>query len=125
MKVLLADGNQTVRDALKVFVAQKLNCSDIVEARTAEEFASAAERMTPDLLIVDWQLAKNDLRLVFRKLRGRNPAIRLVVLSSDTGVQQMAIKSGCDYFIHKGGTPEQFLSVLDGISIPRHRRDRY
>lgn len=123
MKVLLADGNQSVRDALRIFVAQKLKCSDIVEARTSEEFASAAERITPDLVIVDWQLGMSSLRPIFGKLRKRNPSIRFVVLSAGTDVQRAALESGCNYFVHKGGTPEQLLSVLDGVSIPGNKPD--
>lgn len=123
MKMLLADGNQTVRDALRIFVAQKLKCSDIVEARTSEEFASAAEQIMPDLVMVDWQLGMSSLRPIFGKLRKRNPSVRFVVLSAEADVQQAALESGCDYFVHKGGTPEQFLSVLDGVTIPRNKHD--
>jgi two-component system response regulator DesR len=111
MRTVLADGQPTVRDALRILVTQGLGMSVVDEAGTLQALQRQVRAHRPDLAIVDWDLLARSAS-VLSGLRACSPGLRVVVIGLRPGMRPAVLASGADGFVSKVDAPEVVLDVL-------------
>lgn len=112
MEILIADSHDQVRFALRVMLSRQPGLQVVGEATDASQLLSQARSATPDLVLVDCELPGLSDMGGLAAVRQAYPVLRLVVLSSQPGVRQVAVGNGVDAFVSKSDPPERLLAVI-------------
>lgn len=112
MRILIADGQKSVRHALVVLLATQAGLQIIGEASCGEELLSQASTVDADIALVDWELPGLAELGGWAALRKRYPALLIVALSGRPGVRRAAQMAGVEAFVSKGDPPERLLAVM-------------
>jgi DNA-binding NarL/FixJ family response regulator len=112
-RVLLADGNVTVRSAVRLLLEQLAGATVIIQ-ETAEphDLVAQARAGSPDLLLVDWEFCRSDPAALVTRLREVCPGLKVIVLSSHPEAQAPALAAGVDGFVYQGDPPERLVEAL-------------
>jgi DNA-binding NarL/FixJ family response regulator len=110
-RTVLAEGQSTVRDALRDLVTQGLGMRVVGEARTLQMLQRQVQARRPDLAIVDWDLLTQSAS-VLADLRACSPGLRIVVIGLRPEMRRAALAAGADGFISKVDAPEVVVGVL-------------
>ena len=116
MRTVLADGQPTVRDALRILVTQGLGMNVVDEAGTLQALQRQVRAHRPDLAIVDWDLLARSAS-VLSGLRACSPGLRVVVIGLRPGMRPAVLASGADGFFSKVDAPEVVLGVLQACPM--------
>jgi len=111
MRTVLAEGQATVRDALRILVTQGLGMQVVGEAKTLQTLQSQVRAHRPDLAIVDWDLLAQSAS-VLAGLRASSPGLRIVVVGLRPGMRPAALAAGADGFVSKVDAPDVVVGVL-------------
>jgi DNA-binding NarL/FixJ family response regulator len=114
MRAIIADGEPTVRYALRDLLTQGLDMQVVGEADAALALQREVQQHKPDLVIVAWNLVVTDAKSVLAGLRDSSPGLRVVVLGLRPETRHVALKAGADEFISKVDAPEFVVRVLRG-----------
>ena len=116
MRILIADDQADVRSALGLLLMQEPNLQVVAEATDAIGVLLAAEKETPSLVLLDWELPGAPSASLVRVLRNRWPQLRVIALSSLPEARSAAINAGVDTFVDKGDPPDALLEALRKVS---------
>jgi DNA-binding NarL/FixJ family response regulator len=126
MKVLVVDDHALIRDALRGVLKELKGDASVVEAADSRQALRLTDE-NPDLglVLLDLNLPDGSGFDVLAELRGRHPAVSVVVLSalSDRDSVARALDLGATGFIPKSASREVMLSALrlvfsGGVYIP-------
>jgi len=118
IRLLLVDDHQLVRDGLK---ARLGDIGDIVvlgEAANAEDALAAAERLQPDLALVDVGLpGMNGIELT-SAFAARFPALRVLILSmyDSRGYVQSAMRAGARGYVLKDAPSAEIIAAIRAVA---------
>lgn len=112
MRILIADGQKSVRHALTVLLSTQAGLQVVGEASCSEELLSQASVVDADVVLVDWELPGLAELGGLAALRKRYPALPFVALSGRPGVRRAAQMAGVEAFVSKGDPPERLLAVI-------------
>lgn len=112
MRILIADGQKSVRHALTVLLATQAGLQIVGEASCGEELLSQAGAIDADIVLVDWELPGLAELGGLAALRSLCPALLIVALSGRPGVRRAAQIAGVDAFVSKGDPPERLLAAM-------------
>lgn len=113
--IFLAESERHVLDALRLLLEQQADFEMVGEARSAEGLLAHACRISPDLILLDWNLPGFHPPRLIPALRECCPAAVLVALSVKPEHEKSAREYGLDGFISKQLPPEAFLDSLNTI----------
>ena len=82
IRVLIADDHAVVRQGLRTFLGLQEDIEVVGEAADGEQAVAEAERLAPDVVLMDLVMPRMDGVVAIRRLHERVPAARAVVLSS-------------------------------------------
>jgi two-component system, NarL family, response regulator NreC len=111
MRAVLAEGQPTVRDALRILVTQGLGMQVVDEAGTLQALERQVRAHRPDLAIVDWDTLAQSAS-VLEGLRACSPGLRVVVIGLRPEMRLAALAAGADGFFSKVDAPEVVVGVL-------------
>jgi DNA-binding NarL/FixJ family response regulator len=114
-KIFLAEGEIHVLEALRLLFQQQTDYEVLGEARSAESLLAHACKLSPDAILLDWNLPGFHPQRLIPTLRECCPAAKLVALSVKPENEKVAREYGLDGFISKQLPPEAFLALLDAI----------
>lgn len=112
MRILLADGQDRVRYALRALLAMQVDTEVVAEATNIAELFDQTRRTLPDLILVDWELPGLVMSDALPRLRATNPSIQVVVLSGQPEARAAAQAAGADGFVSKAQPPDRLLDAL-------------
>lgn len=112
MRILIADGQKSVRYALTVLLATQPGLQVVGQASCGEELLSQAGAVDADIALVDWELPGLRELGGLAALRRRFPALLIVALSGRPGARRAAQLAGVEAFVSKGDPPERLLAVI-------------
>jgi two-component system response regulator DesR len=112
MKILIADDQADVLNALKVLLEQQDGHFIIDEAEDMNSLLTKVEEMKPDILLLDWELSNRDMADVVPEIRRLAKDIRIVAMSVSPEAESMAKYAGADAFVSKGDNSDMLLSVI-------------
>ena len=103
-KVLFVDDYKTTRDVLKDWLAKEFPRMGIAEASSAKEALEKVDSYLPDLVFMDIRLPDGSGLDLTKQIKGKYPAINVVVLSSyDSSMYDpIAKRNGASRFLCKG-----------------------
>jgi len=114
IRVLIADDHAVVRQGLRTFLDLQDDIEVVGEAADGEEALAAAERLLPDIVLVDLVMPKLDGIDVIRRLREHAPAARAVVLTSFIDDDRLfgVLRAGAAGYLLKDVQPQELVEAI-------------
>jgi len=112
MRVILADGHQNVRTALRLIIEEEPEWHIAAEAPNAGLLLSLIAQNPPDLVLLDASLPGRRMEDLLTELRHTYPKLMIIILSGRPENHRPAMHSGANAFVSKGHPPEDLLQTL-------------
>lgn len=114
IRVLLADDHAVVREGLRGFLALQEGIEVVGEAADGEEALVAAERLEPDVILMDLVMPRVGGVEAMRRLRERLPRARVIVLTSFTDDEQLlpSLRAGAAGYLLKNVQPQELVRAI-------------
>ena len=114
-RVLLCDDSPQIRELLRIVL--ELEGNEVVsEAENGREAVDEAERLQPDVVVLDLSMPVMDGLEALPEIKRVAPHARIIVLSgfdNDRLVSQ-ALALGADHYVPKGGDPNEIVDAVAG-----------
>jgi DNA-binding NarL/FixJ family response regulator len=111
-RLLIADDRARTRRALTAVLATCAAFELVGEAVDGEEALAAAERLQPDIVIIDVRMPRVDGITATMQIKRRWPWIRVVAHSLAEELRADALAAGADAFVLKGAPMQELLDAL-------------
>jgi two-component system, NarL family, response regulator LiaR len=114
IRVLVADDHAVVRQGLRTFLGLQEDIDVVGEAADGEEALALAERLAPDVVLIDLVMPGVDGIEALRRLRERVPAARAIVLSSFVDDDKLfpAVRAGAAGYLLKDVQPQELVAAI-------------
>jgi two-component system response regulator NreC len=121
ISIVLADDHPVVRRGLRTLLESEPDFSIVGEAGDGLETVRLAERLQPDVLVLDLMMPGLSGLEVLRIVRERSPHTRIVVLSmySTNAFIAEALKNGATGYVLKGCTEENLVRSVREAAASR------
>jgi two-component system, NarL family, response regulator LiaR len=118
IRVLIADDHAVVREGLRGFLALQEDVEVVGEAADGEEAIAAAERLTPDVALVDLVMPRVDGIEAIRRIRAVAPQTRVIVLTSFADEDKMlpAVRAGAVGYLLKDVDPQELVAAVRTVN---------
>jgi DNA-binding NarL/FixJ family response regulator len=113
MLILVADKRSRIRFALRLLIEQATGHTIVAEVADAESLTTKIRETLPDLVLLEWELSKENNGRLISSLKEDHPQINLVVLSGRPNARKAALKAGADDFVSKVDPPDRLLMILN------------
>jgi two-component system, NarL family, response regulator LiaR len=112
--VLVVDDHEVVREGLRAFLELQDGIEVAGEATDGEEAIAVAERLDPDVVLMDLVMPKLDGLGAMRTLRERVPGARVIVLTSflDDDMLLPALRAGAAGYLLKNAPPPELARAV-------------
>jgi DNA-binding NarL/FixJ family response regulator len=113
--VLLADPHHGVSEGIRGLLATKFDA--VVMVADEVSLLEVADRMQSDLAVVDLALSRGNALELVRRLRGRFPKMKIVIVSlyDQPSVGESVLKAGADGFVVKRAIATDLLAAIDSV----------
>jgi NarL family two-component system response regulator LiaR len=114
IRVLLVDDHAVVREGLRNFLALQDGLEIVGEAGDGNEAIEQAQRLEPDVILMDLVMPGLDGIGAMRQLRARSPASRVIVLTSFLEDERVlpAIQAGAAGYLLKNVAPAELARAI-------------
>jgi DNA-binding NarL/FixJ family response regulator len=114
IRILLVDDHSVVREGLRAFLELQDELEVVGEAGDGEEAIDAAQRLAPDVILMDLVMPKLDGVGAMRELRTRAPESRVIVLTSFLDDDRLlpAIRAGAAGYLLKNVEPAELVRAV-------------
>lgn len=111
-RVLIADDHRMMAEGLKRLLQPHFELVGLVE--DGLELLAAAERLQPDLVVVDISMPRLNGLDAIERLRGVRPGIRVVVITmhGEVAYARRALKAGALGFVLKSSAPDELIVAI-------------
>jgi NarL family two-component system response regulator LiaR len=114
IRVLLVDDHAVVREGLRTFLDLQDGIEVVGEAADGVEGVAAAERLRPDVVLMDLVMPRLDGVGAMRELRDRLPGVRVIVLTSFAEDDKLlpAVQAGAAGYLLKNAQPQELARAV-------------
>jgi two-component system, NarL family, response regulator LiaR len=114
IRVLLVDDHAVVREGLRTFLELQDGIEVVGEAEDGERAVEQAERLGPDVILMDLVMPRLDGVGAMRRLRSIHPEIRVVVLTSFLEDEHLlpAMRAGAAGYLLKNAEPAELARAI-------------
>jgi two-component system, NarL family, response regulator LiaR len=114
IRVLVVDDHAVVREGLRTFLKLQDGIEVAGEAADGEEAIEAAERLRPDVVLMDLVMPVLDGLAAMRALRERVPDARVIVLTSFADDDKLlpALRAGAAGYLLKNAEPQELARAV-------------
>lgn len=114
IRVLLAEDQSMVRGALSALLALEGDIEVVAEVARGDEIAEAAERVRPDVALLDIELPGTDGLSAAADLRERLPGVRVIILTTfgRPGYLRRAMESGAIGYVLKDAPADTLATAI-------------
>ena len=114
IRVLIADDHGVVREGLRTYLQLQDGLEVVGEAGDGEEAVREAERLRPDVILMDLVMPKLDGVGAMRELRERLPRTRVIVLTSFADDERLlpAVRAGAAGSLLKNVQPAELARAV-------------
>lgn len=122
LRVGLVDDHNLMRDGLRL-VLERSGIDVVGESVDAAGAFDLVARYEPDIVLIDVSLGEDDGITVIRELRGRAPALRIVVVTMhrDAETVRQALYAGAAGYVVKGARAAELIDAIEAVA----RGERY
>jgi len=114
IRVLIADDHAVVRQGLRTFLALQPEIEVVGEAADGEEAIAAAERLQPDVTLMDLVMPRLGGIEAIGRIRELSPSTRVIVLTSFVDEDRMipAVRAGAAGYLLKDVQPQELVRAI-------------
>jgi DNA-binding NarL/FixJ family response regulator len=118
VRVLVADDHPVYRDGLAALLRTVPGIEVVGTAADGEEAVGAAERLQPDVVVMDVQMPRLDGVAATRRVTGTSPSTGVVVLtmSEDDDTVFAALKAGARGYLLKGADADEIVRAVRTVA---------
>ena len=111
-KIFLAEGENHVREALRLLLEQQAEFEISGEASHTESLLAQACLQQPDVILLDWNLPGLHPQRLLAALHQHCPCTRIFATSVRPEQARVALSWGADAFLSKQLPPNEFTTAL-------------
>ena len=117
MRILIADDSAVVRARLISLLADLRGIEVVGQAEDAIQARNLAEKLRPDVAILDLRMPKGSGADVLSDLKKLNPTPKVIMLTNYPHPEnrKKCMDEGADYFFDKSNEFQKVVSVLMGM----------
>src|SRR6266516_79931 len=114
IRVLLVDDHAVVRKGLRALLDREPGIEVVGEAEDGEQAVHAADRLRPDVILMDLEMPRLGGIEATRKIAEKHPDTKIVVLTSHAAAEDVfpALKAGALGYLLKHSAPEDVLRAI-------------
>jgi two-component system, NarL family, response regulator NreC len=112
--VLLADDHPLVRRGIRNLLEMEADLAVVGEAEDGLQVIQLAERLRPQILVVDLMMPNLNGLEVMKQVRHRSPSTRMIVLSMQSAEPYVveAFRSGASGYVLKDSAPDELIIAI-------------
>jgi DNA-binding NarL/FixJ family response regulator len=113
--VLVADPNHRLSEGIRNLLASSFEA--VVMVADEVSLFETAGRLQSDLIVVDLALSRGNALELVRRLRGRFPTMKMIIVSSygQSSVSRSVLEAGADGFVVKRAVATDLLAATDAV----------
>jgi len=117
IRVLIADDHPIVRKGIRALLATEADIEVVGEAADGKEAIEKAERLRPDIILMDLVMPGMDGIEAIRRITARQPETRILVLTSFAEDEKVfpALKAGALGYLLKDSSPEELVRAIHQV----------
>ncbi len=117
IRVLVVDDHPVVRQGLRTFLDLQDDMTVVGEAEDGTAGVAAAERLRPDVVLLDLRMPGADGVAALRELRARDNPARVLVITSFTepGTVLPAVRAGAAGYVSKDVDPPALATAIRAV----------
>ncbi len=114
IRVLLVDDHQLVRQGVAALLLKATDVKIVGEARDGQEAIDLAERLKPDVILMDIEMPRlSGLRATERlKTNGHKAHVLILSMRTEEKDVREAARSGADGFVIKNSSREELIEAI-------------
>jgi two-component system, NarL family, response regulator LiaR len=114
IRVMIVDDHAVVRGGLSKFLIVHKDLELVGEAESGEEAVLLAQRLRPDVVLMDLKMQGMDGVAATRQVREKSPGSRVIVLTSfaEDGMVQGALQAGAIGYLLKNVTVAELATAI-------------
>jgi DNA-binding NarL/FixJ family response regulator len=114
IRVLVADDHAIVRKGICALLETEPDIGVVGEAQDGQQVVAEAQRLRPDIILMDLVMPGMDGVEAIRRIRACQPEVRILVLTSFSGDDKLfpAIKAGALGYLLKESGPEELIRAI-------------
>jgi EAL domain-containing protein (putative c-di-GMP-specific phosphodiesterase class I)/DNA-binding NarL/FixJ family response regulator len=118
VKVLIADDEDLIRDALTALVNHDARCQVVAEAHNADSAIEMATSLQPDVVVLDVKMPGGGGARAAREIRARCPETRIIAYSAyeDRSCVLEMVRAGALGYLVKGGDPTTVIAAIHTVA---------
>jgi NarL family two-component system response regulator LiaR len=119
IRVLVADDHAIVRKGIRALLATELDIEVVGEAENGREAVTEAEKLRPDVILMDLVMPEMDGIEAIRRITAHQPEARILVLTSFAADDKVfpAIKAGALGYLLKDSGPEELVQAIHQVYL--------
>jgi DNA-binding NarL/FixJ family response regulator len=111
-RVLVADDQRPTRQGLRALLAFMPDVQWVGEAADGCEAVVLVAQQRPDVVLMDVRMPVMDGLEATRRIKSRQPGVKVIMLSMYAEYQTEALAAGADTFLVKGGSSEALRCAI-------------
>jgi NarL family two-component system response regulator LiaR len=117
IRVLVVDDHVVVRKGIHALLATEPDVEVVGEAENGREAVAEAERLQPDVILMDLVMPEMDGIEAIHRITTRQPEARILVLTSFAADDKVlpAIKAGALGYLLKDSGPEELVDAIHQV----------
>jgi len=118
IRILLVDDHLLIRASLRSLLTEFVGIEVVGEAGDGREAVDMAERLQPDVVLMDISMAGLNGLEATRLIRKEFPLIQVIVLSMHAGERQVlqALRAGAGGYILKESAPRELELAIESVA---------
>jgi DNA-binding NarL/FixJ family response regulator len=118
LRVMLVDDHAIVREGLRALLEEQTSFAIVGEVSNGDEATAMAERLKPDLVLMDLKMPGLPAPDAIRVIRAHNPAVQVLVLTSyvDDRQVQAVISAGALGYVLKDVAKAELLQAMTTVA---------
>lgn len=117
-RVLICDDHPVVRDGIRSMLSFAEDMEVVGEARDGLEAVDGAERLKPDVLVIDLEMPRLDGFEAISRVKERRPTTGILVVSGHESAADVssALRRGASGYIGKDSPPDEFFRAIRAVA---------
>ncbi len=118
LRLLIVEDHQTVREGIKLLVNAQADMEVVGEAGDGEIAIANAEKLKPDVIVMDISMPNLNGLKATKKLRRNDPGIKILILTrhTDDGYLQQLIAAGASGYVLKQSAPTELINAIRSVA---------
>lgn len=114
IRILIADDHTVVRDGLSAILGMQSDIKVVAEAADGEEGCALFQKHRPDVMLLDLRMPKLDGLEVVRRIRSRDPAARIVIVTTYDSDEDIfrSLQAGAQGYVLKDAPRQQIIEAV-------------